>query len=82
MQHRYGEIAMSCTGLYKGLSYEISKVLAAMLLYHMFFFGGGVRIDGLNESTLQDGVFLGNPEDSAWEDWGTVGKIRGITTPP
>ena len=24
---------------------------------------------------------LGNPEDSVWEDWGTLGKIRGITTP-
>ena len=28
------------------------------------------------------GVFLGNPKDSVWEDWGTLGKIRGITTPP
>ena len=27
-----------------------------------------------------EGVFLGNPEDSVWEDWGTLGKIRGITT--
>ena len=26
-----------------------------------------------------EGVFLGNPEDSVWEDWGTLGKIRGIT---
>ena len=25
---------------------------------------------------------LGNPKDSVWEDWGTLGKIRGITTPP
>ena len=25
-------------------------------------------------------VFLNNPEDSVWEDWGTLGKIRGITT--
>ena len=25
------------------------------------------------------GVFLGNPEDSVWEDWGTLGKTRGIT---
>ncbi len=24
----------------------------------------------------------GNPKDSVWEDWGTLGKIRGITTPP
>ena len=23
----------------------------------------------------------GNPEDSVWEDWGRLGKIRGITTP-
>ena len=28
-----------------------------------------------------EGVFLGNPKDSVWEDWGTLGKIRGITTP-
>ena len=28
------------------------------------------------------GVFLGNPEDSVWEDWGTLGKIKGITTAP
>ena len=28
----------------------------------------------------REGVFLGNPEDSVWEDWGTLGKIRGITT--
>ena len=27
-----------------------------------------------------EGVFLGNPKDSVWEDWGTLGKIRGITT--
>ena len=26
--------------------------------------------------------YLGNPKDSVWEDWGTLGKIRGITTPP
>ena len=26
------------------------------------------------------GVFLGNPKDSVWEDWGTLRKIRGITT--
>ena len=25
---------------------------------------------------------MGNPEDSVWEDWGTLGKIRGIATPP
>ena len=29
-----------------------------------------------------EGVFLGNPEDCVWEDWGTLGKIREITTPP
>ena len=23
-----------------------------------------------------------NPKDSVWEDWGTLGKIRGITTHP
>ena len=23
---------------------------------------------------------LGNPKDSVWEDWGTLGKIRGITS--
>ena len=28
-----------------------------------------------------EGVFLGNPEDSVWEDWGTLGKIWVITTP-
>ena len=29
-----------------------------------------------------EGVFLGNPKDSGREDWGTLGNIRGITTPP
>ena len=28
-----------------------------------------------------EGVFLGKRKDSVWEDWGTLGKIRGITTP-
>ena len=28
------------------------------------------------------GCSWGNPKDSVWEDWGTLGKIRGITTPP
>ena len=27
-------------------------------------------------------MLLGNPKDSVWEDWGTLGKIREITTPP
>ena len=27
------------------------------------------------------GGTLGNPNDSDWEDWGTLGKIRGITNP-
>ena len=29
--------------------------------------GGGVQ---------GEGVFLGNPRDSVWEDWGTLGNIR------
>ena len=29
-----------------------------------------------------EGVLLGNPKDSVWEDWGTLGKIGEITTPP
>ena len=29
-----------------------------------------------------EGVFLGNLKDSVWEDCGTLGMIRGITTPP
>ena len=28
-----------------------------------------------------EGVLLGKPKDSGREDWGTLGKIRGITTP-
>ena len=24
---------------------------------------------------------LGNPKDSVWEDWGTLGKVRGIDSP-
>ena len=28
------------------------------------------------------GCSWGNPKDSVWEDWGTLGKIRGITPPP
>ena len=32
------------------------------------------------DSNSWEGVFLGNPEDSVWEDWGTLGNIRGITT--
>ena len=27
-----------------------------------------------------EGVFLGKPKDSVWEDWGILGKIR--ETPP
>ena len=27
-------------------------------------------------------MFLENPKDSVWGDWGTLGKIRGITHPP
>ena len=23
-----------------------------------------------------EGVFLGNPKDSVWEDWGTLGNLR------
>ena len=38
------------------------------------FLIGGCPIGG--------GGTLGNPEDSGREDWGTLGKIRGITTPP
>ena len=30
----------------------------------------------------RQGVFPGNPKDFVWEDWGTLGNIRGITTPP
>ena len=26
-------------------------------------------------------MLLGNPKGSGGEDWGTLGKIRGITTP-
>ena len=33
--------------------------------------GGGVQ---------GEGVFLGNPKDSVWEDWGSLGNIR--ETPP
>ena len=29
-----------------------------------------------------EGVFLGNPKDSVWEDWGTFGKIREDYHPP
>ena len=29
--------------------------------------GGGVQ---------GEGVFLGNPKDSVWEDWGALGNIR------
>ena len=28
------------------------------------------------------GGTLGNCEDSVWEDWGALGKIRGVNTPP
>ena len=26
--------------------------------------------------------YLGNPKDSVWEDWGTLGKIKGINHHP
>ena len=26
-------------------------------------------------------MFLGNPKDSVWEDWGTLRNLRGLTTP-
>ncbi len=38
-----------------------------------FFCGGGGDVQG-------EEVFLGNSKDSGGEDWGTLGKIRGITT--
>ena len=34
-----------------------------------FFWGGALSYQG-------EGVFLGNPKDSVWEDWGTLGNIR------
>ena len=58
----------------------------------MNFEGWGVYIDSSsNWSGLvlkgpgvepRGGVFLGNPKHFGREDWGTLGKIRGITTPP
>ena len=27
-------------------------------------------------------MLLGKPKDSGREDWGTLGEIKGITTPP
>ena len=33
-----------------------------------------------NHRVQGEGVFLGNPKDSVWEDWGTLGNIR--ETPP
>ena len=44
-----------------------------MTMIYRVLKGGGVQ---------REGVFLGNHEDSVWEHWGTLGKIRGITTPP
>ena len=33
------------------------------------------KLPHLNGVTVQgEEVFLGNPEDSVWEDWGTLGK--------
>ena len=43
------------------------------LIYHLVGF--------LSGECSRGGVFLTNPKDSVWKDWGTLGKIRGITTP-
>ena len=34
------------------------------------------RILKVGGGILAEGVFLGNPKDSVWEDWGTLGNIR------
>ena len=42
---------------------------------------GFLRVPGVSKGR----VFLGNPKDSVWEDWGTLGNIREplpLDTPP
>ena len=46
-----------------------------------YFGDEGVSIEIMNYRVLKGGVqgeevFLGNPEDSGREDWGTLGNIR------
>ena len=37
--------------------------------------GGVLYCRVLNGGVVQgEGLFLGNPKDSVWEDWGTLGK--------
>ena len=52
---------------------KIHEKIVALALFVGFLRGGGVQ---------GEGVFLGKPKDSGREDWGTLGKIWGITTPP
>ena len=46
------------------------------------FFCPVVCDPGIGTTIIQgEGVFLGKPKDSVWEDWGTLGKIRGKKHP-
>ena len=39
---------------------------------------GQPKVRGVLKGGVQgEGVFLGNPKDSVWEGWGTLGNIRG-----
>ena len=49
-----------------------------VVLYHLFL--GFLWVLGVEPKG--GGGTLGNPEDSGWEDWGTLGKTRGISAPP
>ena len=42
-------------------------------------FVGFLRVPGWNQG---EGVFLGNPKDSVWEDWGTLGNPLPLGGPP
>ena len=42
----------------------------------MFFGGHNYRVLKGPGGGQGEGVFLGNPEDSVWEDWGTLGNIH------
>ncbi len=47
-------------------------------------FGGSIWSQGSQGSrgVQGEGVFLGNPKDVVWEDWGTLGKPLPLDPPP
>ena len=55
-----------------GATPQVSKQILEGLIIFLEF--GSFEGPGWYEKG--EGMFLGNPKDSVWEDWGTLGNIR------